>query len=65
MKHRNVNALLGLDETVKSEIDWVTTARAGIEQAIGCATIFVLTGAWSLIFTLSPFYLNYSVNFML
>ena len=26
---------VGLDETAKAEIDWVTTARAGIEQAIG------------------------------
>ena len=35
---------VGLDETVKSEIDWVATARAGIEQAIGSATIFVSAG---------------------
>ena len=35
---------VGLDETVKSEIDWVTTARAGIEQAIGSATLFVSGG---------------------
>ena len=30
--------------TVKSEIDWVATARAGIEQAIGSATLFVSGG---------------------
>ena len=35
---------VGLDETVKSEIDWVATARAGIEQAIGSATLFVSGG---------------------
>ena len=35
---------VGLDETVKSEIDWVATARAGIEQAIGSATVFITGG---------------------
>ena len=35
---------VGLDETVKAEIDWVATARAGIEQAIGSATVFVSGG---------------------
>ena len=35
---------VGLDETVKAEIDWVTTARAGIEQAIGSATVFITGG---------------------
>ena len=29
----------GLDETVKSEFRWIATARAGIEQAIGPATV--------------------------
>ena len=34
----------GLDETVKSEFRWIATARAGIEQAIGPATVFATGG---------------------
>ena len=32
------------DETVKSEFQWIATARAGVEQAIGPATVFVSGG---------------------
>ena len=32
------------DETVESEFRWVATARAGIEQAIGRATVFATAG---------------------
>ena len=35
---------VGLDETVKSEFKWIATARAGIEQSIGPATVFVAGG---------------------
>ena len=34
----------GLDETVKSEFRWIATARAGIEQAGGPATVFATGG---------------------
>ena len=34
----------GLDETVKSEFRWIATARAGIEQAVGPATVFASGG---------------------
>ena len=34
----------GLDETVKSEFRWIATGRAGIEQAIGPATVFATGG---------------------
>ena len=34
----------GLDETVKSEFRWIATARAGIEQAVGPATVFATGG---------------------
>ena len=33
-----------LDETVESDFRWVATARAGLEQAIGPATVFVSAG---------------------
>ena len=32
------------DETVESEFRWIATARAGVEQAIGPATVFVSGG---------------------
>ena len=32
------------DETVESEFQWIATARAGVEQAIGPATVFVSGG---------------------
>lgn len=35
---------VGLDETVRSELDWVATARAGIEHDLGSATLFVSGG---------------------
>ena len=34
----------GLDETAKSEFRWIATARAGIEQAVGPATVFASGG---------------------
>ena len=34
----------GRDETAKSEFRWIATARAGIEQAIGRATLFATGG---------------------
>ena len=34
----------GLDETVKSEFLWMASARAGIEQSIGPATVFASGG---------------------
>ena len=34
----------GLDETVESEFRWIVTARAGIEQAVGPATVFATGG---------------------
>ena len=34
----------GRDETVASEFEWVATARAGVEQALGAATLFVSAG---------------------
>ena len=34
----------GLDETVKSEFRWIATARAGIDQSIGPATVFASGG---------------------
>ena len=34
----------GLDETVKSEFRWIATARTGIEQSIGPATVFAFGG---------------------
>ena len=34
----------GFDETVKSESRWIATARAGIEQSIGPATVFASGG---------------------
>ena len=36
--------LEGLDETVKSEFRWIATARTGIEQAVGPATVFATGG---------------------
>ena len=35
----------GLDETVVSKFRWVATARAGMEHAVGPATIFLTGGA--------------------
>ena len=32
------------DETVESELGWIAAARAGIEQAVGPATVFVTAG---------------------
>ena len=34
----------GLDETAASEVRWITTARAGVEQAVGPATAFATIG---------------------
>ena len=34
----------GLDETAKSEFRWIATARVGIEQAVGPATVFASAG---------------------
>ena len=34
----------GLDETAESEFPWIVTARAGIEQAVGRATVFATGG---------------------
>ena len=34
----------GLDETVQSEFRWIATARAGIEQSMGPATVFASGG---------------------
>jgi len=34
----------GLDETAESEFSWIVSARGGVEQAVGCVTVFVTTG---------------------
>ena len=34
----------GLDETAESEFSWIVTARGGVEQAVGCITVFVTGG---------------------
>ena len=34
----------GLDETAESEFSWIVSARGGVEQAVGRATVFVTTG---------------------
>ncbi len=34
----------GLDETAESEFSWIVSARGGVEQAIGRATVFVTAG---------------------
>ena len=33
-----------LDETAESEFSWIVSARGGVEQAVGCATVFVTAG---------------------
>ena len=34
----------GLDETAKADFQWITTARVGVEQAVGSATVFASGG---------------------
>ncbi len=34
----------GLDETAESEFSWIVSARGGVEQGIGCVTVFVTGG---------------------
>ncbi len=34
----------GLDETAESEFSWIVSARGGVEQAVGRATVFVTAG---------------------
>ncbi|MDE0159941.1 MAG: outer membrane beta-barrel protein [Candidatus Dadabacteria bacterium] len=33
-----------LDETAGSEFSWIVSARGGVEQAVGCVTVFVTIG---------------------
>lgn len=34
----------GLDETAEAEFSWIVSARGGVEQGIGCVTVFVTGG---------------------